>query len=167
LPPEPNLVIKSEFSRLMHVKPSAVSNWISRGQLTAPALKPDGRIDIELARQQLGDTVDPGRSHHRSSRPPAGTEAGTAAERAKLRRLKIYQLELEIAKRRRAAAAECASLVRADGAAAAWAVEFSALLIAIEEWLPDLAQMLGADREQILVAWNAFRQRLADQREGR
>lgn len=163
MPPEPNLVSKSELSRLMNVKPSAVSNWLARGQLTAPALRPDGRIDVDLARQQLGDTVDLGRSHHRSSRPPAGT----ARERAKLHRLKIYRMELEIAKRTRVAAVERAGLVRADGAAAAWAAELSNLLTAIEGWLPDLAQMLGADRELVLIAWRAFRQRRADQREGR
>ena len=162
MPPEPNLVSKSEFSRLMHVKPSAVSNWISRGQLTAPALKPDGRIDAELARQQLGHTVDTGRSHHRSSRPPAGT----AAERAKLHRLKIYRFELEIARRQRATAIERAGLVRADGAAAAWAAELSDLLIAIEQWLPDLAVMLGASRELVLGEWRTFRQRQAAQRDG-
>ena len=144
----------------MHVKPSAVSNWISRGQLTAPALKPDGRIDAELARQQLGQTVPTGRSHHRSAgRRRAPRRNGRKAAPAENLPVRIGNRQAPALRR-----SSALGLVRADGAAEAWSVELSALLIAIEEWLPDLAQMLGASRELALTEWTKFRQRQADQR---
>ena len=44
---------KAAFARRVGVKPSAVSNYIARGKLTAPALRADGTIDAALADQQL------------------------------------------------------------------------------------------------------------------
>jgi hypothetical protein len=44
---------KSEFARRCGVTPGAITNWIRRGKLTAPALTVDGQIDVALADQML------------------------------------------------------------------------------------------------------------------
>ena len=39
------ILTKSEFAAKLGVNLSAVSNYIARGKLTAPALRPDGTVD--------------------------------------------------------------------------------------------------------------------------
>jgi hypothetical protein len=68
--PEP--VSKAAYAARAGVSPSAVSRWISRGNLTPPALREDGTINPELADAQLAQTVAP-RSRDRADRVSATT----------------------------------------------------------------------------------------------
>jgi hypothetical protein len=65
---------KTEFAAALGVKQAAISNWIRRQKLTAPALTADGRINVELALAQLGRTIDPvaQASHRALTAPPTG-----------------------------------------------------------------------------------------------
>src|SRR5207248_3731103 len=56
------ILSKSEFAAKLGVNLSAVSNYIARGKLTAPALRPDGTVDLELAMRQLRTGLDLARS---------------------------------------------------------------------------------------------------------
>jgi hypothetical protein len=63
------VVTKGEFAAMLGVALSTVSTWIARGQLTAPALSSDGRIDVVLGKKQLAERIDLAKSRGRS---PAG-----------------------------------------------------------------------------------------------
>jgi hypothetical protein len=52
---------KSEYARRLGVQPAAVSNWVTRGRLSPPAIRPDGRINPVLADRQLGTRRGAGR----------------------------------------------------------------------------------------------------------
>jgi len=52
----------SGFARRLNVEPAAVSLWISRQKLTAPALREDGTIDVKLAVEQLRERLEHARS---------------------------------------------------------------------------------------------------------
>src|SRR5689334_7427626 len=72
-----NILTKGQFAAQLGVKPSAISNYITRGKLTAPALRPDGKIDASLARQQLAGRLnlpETGKSAKRPSPPPISTK---------------------------------------------------------------------------------------------
>jgi hypothetical protein len=69
MPPSGSIFTKSEYASRLGVRPSAVSNYIARGQLTEPALRRDGRIDANLADQQLDVTLDAVRKAARPIKP--------------------------------------------------------------------------------------------------
>jgi hypothetical protein len=64
------ILSKSEFAVRRSVRPAAVSNWIVRGQLTAPAVRSDGKIDVALAEAQL------------AAREPHGNRGGSPLTKA-------------------------------------------------------------------------------------
>jgi hypothetical protein len=74
--PEP--VSKHAYALHAGVSPSSVSVWIRRHQLTASALRQDGKINAELADAQLRETVAP-RSRERLDRVSAMTPDQTRA----------------------------------------------------------------------------------------
>jgi hypothetical protein len=61
-----SIVTKGEFAAMLGVERSTVSTWIARGQLTAPALLPDGRIDVVLGKAMLADRIDLAKSRGRA-----------------------------------------------------------------------------------------------------
>src|ERR1700693_373193 len=56
------VVSKSQYAALRNVSLPTVSNWIARGLLTHPALRPDGTIDVDAADLHLRARIDPTRS---------------------------------------------------------------------------------------------------------
>lgn len=52
------ILSKSAYARRCGRTPASVSQWIKRGQLTPPAVRRDGKINVALADQQLAMTVD-------------------------------------------------------------------------------------------------------------
>jgi hypothetical protein len=60
------IVTKGEFAELLGVERPTVSTWIARGQLTAPALLADGRINFDLGKQQLAARIDLAKSRGRA-----------------------------------------------------------------------------------------------------
>ena len=163
------VVSKSEFARRVGNEPEAVSMWISRGKLTAPALRDDGLIDVDLAVEQLRGSLEHARSstdleRAASAGAPEGGQSVTGALIEQQRRQRIEESELRLRRLRRDELEAAGKLVDAEAIAAAHTKAIEELLGAVEQWLPDLAVKLGAGREGIDVArreWRAFRQRQA------
>jgi hypothetical protein len=97
------IISKSAYAERLGVAPSAISNYVARGKLTAPALRHDGMIDVALADAQLGLNLDLIRSAGRGARPEM--ISGPSPEDAALDRGAARSLL-----RARAAVAEAAAL---------------------------------------------------------
>lgn len=50
----PGVMLRVEYAKHRNVAPSTVTRWISNGELSAPALRSDGTIDVQRADAQLG-----------------------------------------------------------------------------------------------------------------
>jgi len=131
------ILTKAEFARTHGVKPTAVSNWIARGHLTAPALRADGTIDVALAEEQLGKRIKPvyqaaamTRSTPSTSAADAGDLAWAPSQQASLQLLKARALtaSVEAERKRRELMAERGRYMPAAGVEAAWACTLSAFL---------------------------------------
>jgi hypothetical protein len=138
-----DVITKSEFARRAGVEAAAVSAWISRGQLTPPALLEDGRIDVQLAGAQLRERLDPARTtldFERLLDPDADPSArgGPAALIERAREQRIEENDLRLRRLKREELERARSLVPADAAAQSHARHFEELLTAVEQWLPDL-----------------------------
>jgi hypothetical protein len=171
------VVTKSEFARRLDVDPAAVSLWISRQKLTAPALRDDGMLDVDLAVEQLRQRLEHARSSTDLGRAASsalddvpGDDApappsATAALIERQRQQRVEESDLRLRRLRRAELETAGQLVRSDAITAVHARAVEELLQAIEQWLPDLAVRLGAGREGIDIArreWRAFRQHQAE-----
>ena len=162
------VLTKSEFARRGGVDPAAVSMWINREHLTPPALTEDGKIDVELAVGQLRERLDLARhtvdlDRFLEPEPPPQSAAAMLIERA--RQQKVEENDLRLRRLRREELERAGELVRADAAAQAHGRHYGELLSAIEQFLPELAVKLGADREGVAIVrreWRAFRERQAD-----
>ena len=102
-------VTKSAFAAILGVSPPCVTGWIRRGKLYGDALVGDPgrrkRIRVDIAREQLKQTLDPsqrlgGNGKVRFDDEPAGDRVNLDSD---IRRARLEQLEL--ANERRAHAA--------------------------------------------------------------
>jgi hypothetical protein len=164
-------VTKTEFATIAGVKPPAVSNWIRRGKLKAPALLPDGSINVKLAKQQLGLTLNGlmhagamrrNGFHHRAAEP------GNPVNDANMQLLEARATEalIKAERSRRELEAERGRFMVAEDAEAAWSKVMAEFLADVEQGFGDLAyQLAGLDeRERLLVIrkwWRAIRGRSA------
>lgn len=151
------IVTKTQFARLLGVNPAAVSNYIRRGRLTAPALRADGRVDVAAARAQLGRTLDPVLSAiHRQ--PGIGHGAPGAADwspsgQASTQLLRARALTASVAaeRSRRELMAERGKYMLTADVQAAWAKVMGDLVLQVEQSLTDLSivlQQTGTAREK-------------------
>lgn len=142
------VVTKSDYARRRGVRSHAVSMWISRGKLTAPALRDDGRIDVRQADRQLGVRIDPVRRAGREvprpapSRGSAPIEFGPAAD---LLRAKALSAMVDAERKRRELEAERGRYMLTEKAEAAFRKVLGDFILQIEQSLPDLANALGLD----------------------
>jgi hypothetical protein len=153
---------KTEFSAMLGVKQAAISNWIWRQKLTAPALTADGRVNVELALAQLGRTIDPvaqasSRARRGSPTSPTSSSADgadwspSAQASAQLLRARALSASVDAERKRRDLMAERGKYLLAAQAEADWARVLTALLQNVELSLADLALSLGLDREKTLA----------------
>jgi hypothetical protein len=164
---------KSEFADLLGVNRAAISNYIKRQKLTAPALTADGRINVELALAQLGRTVDPvaqASSMARRGSPPSPTLtpadasdwSPSAQASTQLLRARALSASVDAERKRRDLMAERGKYMLAAQAEADWARVLTALLQNVELSLADLALSFGLDREKTLALrrwWRSLRLR--------
>jgi hypothetical protein len=164
---------KTEFAASLGVKQAAISNWIRRQKLTAPALTADGRVNVELALAQLGRTIDPvAQASHRAltaTAPPASDTTAdwspSAQASAVLLRARAMTAQISAERLRRDFQAERGKYLLAAQAEADWARVLTALLQGVELSLADLALSLGLDREKTLALrrwWRNQRLRAAE-----
>jgi hypothetical protein len=170
------IVSKSEFARRLDVDPAAVSAWISRKKLTAPALRDDGTIDVELAVEQLRERLEHARSDTDLERAasaladaPEGDGASSASPTAALierqRAQRVEENDIRLRKLRIEELERAGRLVRLDAITTAYARSLGQFLAATDNWITDLAGELGLSAEQLVASrasWRRFRTREAD-----
>ena len=141
------LVSKGKFAEMVGRTPAAVSQWIAAGKLSGPALVGEGRfaqIDVEVAQQQLGITLDLGQQLAQPAPILASTVAAAPAGavppaeiRDQERLLKAKADREELARAREFAESETlrgAWMVTAE-AEAVWSEQLARLQQAMESWL--------------------------------
>jgi hypothetical protein len=152
------ILSKSAYAAARGVAPSAISKWISRGKLTAPALRTDGKIDADAADAQLKGSVAPVQQAsamaRRGSSPGAPADAAGAdwspSAQASTQLLRARALSASIAaeRSRRELMAERGKYMLTAEAEAAWARSLTNFLLAVEQSFPELAIVLQLDREK-------------------
>lgn len=154
------ILSKSAYARVTGVNPAAVSNWIRRGQLTSPALRTDGKINRELADQQLGHRLAPVMSAARRAAPAddrpipssTGGPAWSPSNQASLQLLRARALDASVRaeRSRRELNQERGRYTLTEEAQVEWAKTLSAFLLNVEQSLADLATTLRLDREGVM-----------------
>lgn len=154
------LMSKGDFARLYGKKPSAVSNWISKGLLTPPALVGSGnkaKIDHDLAVQQLGSTLDISQqmAQPRPILPggPVAIAAETApanTDQAEYLRIRKDRAALALARERAEEEEAAGRWVPTDQARDAFAGEIATLHRHYETWLattlsPELVTLIRSN----------------------
>lgn len=170
---------KSEYARRIGRRPSAISNYIARQQLTPPAVRADGKIDAALADAQLGVTIDPVRAaaqagaQAQSSRPTAvGYQApAISGDAASLLRSRAIMARIAAIERRFAFEASRGRYMLTEDAERQWRTVLSGIILAIEAWFVDLVAELPGDKHRNVIiirkSWRRLRVQLAAQeREG-
>jgi hypothetical protein len=170
----PEIKTKTEFARLLGVDPAAVSNYIRRGKLTAPALTRNGRVNVKLGLAQLGRTVDPVmRASRRSPAIPTTADPGPAwspnsqdtQASYQLLRARALSASVDAERARRGLMVERGKYMLAAQAEADWARVLTMILQNVELSIADLALSLGLDREKTLALrrwWRNQRLRAAE-----
>ena len=147
------ILSKSAYARLRGRGPSAVSNWIRSGQLSPPALLPDGRINVELADLQLAERLDPVRSA--AQRSPVGSNTGSSdpvkEAQAEYLRARALSAAIRAERERRELNAERGRYMLTDQVRSEWGRGIMEHLQSVEQSLPDLAAQLGHGREGLLI----------------
>lgn len=164
---------KSEYARHRGVTPAAISNFISRGRLTAPALRPDGLVDAELADQQLGATVDPvmsasatarNRAPHARPAAPSSAEVVDMSSARQLLAARASLAETNAERARRELAHQTGRYMLTETASLSWTKHLAGLLQGIELGFADLGAAAGLDRAQMAALrkwWHDLRARTA------
>lgn len=166
---QPEILSKGQFAIRCGKMPSAVSNWIARGKIAGAALTADGRIVVDEALRQLGQTVDPGNGRPSIAdlaSPPPPTAFSRADPVESLAKVRLARETLALEAQQRAAAIERGELMRVDEASRAWAAELEDLLLATEQFIIDLPAKFGLGREAAETArhaWREFRRRRVEQ----
>jgi hypothetical protein len=164
-------VTKTEFATIAGIKPPAVSNWIRRGKLKAPAPLPDGSIDVKLAKQQLGLTLNGlmrAGAMRRSRFQHKTAEPANPVNDANLQLLQARATDalIKAERSRRELEAERGRFIVAEDAEAAWSKVMAEFLTDVEQGFSDLSyQLAGLDERERLLAirkwWRAIRARSA------
>jgi hypothetical protein len=165
----PTLLSKSGFARLHNKSPASVSHWIARQQLTAPALRSDGKIDVELANRQLGLTVDRVRSAASTNRidrlsvgrlprrrEPHGAVYDEAARQ--LLRAKAQIAAAQAARAWRELQLEKGRYTLTEDVDQAWRKSLTELVHLLEQAIRDLADELRLDAQGRVVLRKWWRQ---------
>lgn len=173
----PLTLSKSAFATRRGVGVSAVCNWIERGRLSGDALTPDGKINVAVAEEQLGGTLDVSRSLGKQAsveREPGELQlgSGSLAPLGEMAAIKLEQAKRQLQRDReddldrRGIYSLTAEMKRAQ------AREMSKFLTTVETRLPELAGLLDGKRgkEAVTIArrwWRGLRQSESDLAAGR
>jgi len=149
-------VTKSAFANLIGVTPGRVSQYISEGKLSGPAIDGEGpraRIVVEEAYKQLGRSLDPGQLLGRANpsllsslplSPPADAPSVSAQNRPQTdnevyARARADSAVMSAEKQRRDMALELGIYMLTEGAEAQFAKLAADFLLNFEMMLPDMA----------------------------
>jgi phage terminase Nu1 subunit (DNA packaging protein) len=157
-------VTKGQFAVMMKVSPGRVSQWIADGKIGKAALIGTGvraKINAEIAREQLGRTLDPVQlAAQNRELPELPTEAPALAERkgggqpldpvidsdqVRFNRARADRAEIEAEQARRELDAERGRYTLAEAALREWTKQAKALIDAEHEWHRDLALVIASE----------------------
>lgn len=163
---------KSAYARRIGVRPSAISNYIARRKLTAPALRADGTIDAALADQQLDIRLETvrraGQLSNRTGQATPAAEPIDFSSSRDLLRARALSAAVAAERGRRSLELERGRYALAEDVAAEWARRLGAFLVEVETSLPTLAHTLQLDHERGVVLRKWWRdQRAQAARENR
>lgn len=170
------IITKSEFASRRGVSAAAVSQWIKAGRISGAALVGTGRaamINVAEAERQLSARLDMGQQLAQASvRPTASATPPVDDPQSRYQAARAEAAEIDTARARRRDLAERGLYLVTADARDAWEGELAALVLAVDQWLPDLALSLAAqgvtvsDKKRVTLAlrasWRAFRQARAD-----
>lgn len=150
------LVTKGQAAELLNVTAGRVSQYIKEGKIFGDAIVGQGRnasIDINLARQQLGRTLDPvqlsaqARPTPAASQPAAGTYDMPPLNDAQQRTLLARAEQAEIAARRakREEEAQKGVYMLTEDAVREWSRAQVAILASLDELMPTMGDALAAE----------------------
>ena len=141
------LVSKGKFAEMVGRTPAAVSQWIAAGKLSGAALVGEGRyaqIDVEVAQQQLGITLDLGQQLAQATpllanagliATPAAMPPAVTSDQERLLKARADREELARSKdEAEALTLRGAWMVTAE-AEAAWSAQLARIIQAMESWL--------------------------------
>lgn len=168
------IVSKSEFARRRGVDPAAVSMWIARGQIWGSALTADGKVDEQVAIEQLRQKLDPARSL-----TPLDDLGGNGAGDSDVPHVSASLIDQQRSQRIEEAALRLRRLRAEENERAGkymvttnvereWNRLLGQLVDETEAWIADLVQELGGGAEELAIArqsWRKFRQRQAENAE--
>lgn len=145
------IVSKGRFAELLNVSPGRVSQWLSEGKVTGDAIVGAGRfakIDVDLARAQLGETLDVDQRHSGNG---LKTNLGGEGAAPQPNTLERQLLEERLLKARRENVRDATEQAVANGelcatadARSATVKEVSRMVARVEGTLPEFAAAIAA-----------------------
>lgn len=154
---------KQDFAALLGRDKSALSHWIRTGKLHGPALVGEGRfarINVAIAREQLGASLSLGHQIGYAQREPARTIIdptpaepaaailadfpSTPTDQARLLKARADREELLTEQARIEAEARNGTYLLTEDANREHGRRLAETVSAVERWLPDLAQKITA-----------------------
>jgi hypothetical protein len=165
------IVGKGEFAQRIDRTAARVSQLIAERKLTAPALTPDGRVNVRLGRLQLASLLDP--SQQLAQTKPILPAAGESADdNAGLVKAKRENAELDAETKRRKLNAEKGVYTLTADAERAVKSELAETFVAIDAWIAEEGKALalehGLDERPVVIhmraAFKAFRAKQAASR---
>lgn len=163
------IVSKSAFAALINKSAARVSQYIRAGQISPPALQPDGRIHVALARDQLRARLDASQrlAHYAPDDHGGDEEDDTSTSR--YLEAKAEEKELEVERRRRQLKAESGQWLDAEDAKRAFARVLASVFTDVDAELTAIGDTLAAKFNvearaltlELRAQFNAFRARQA------
>jgi hypothetical protein len=139
-------VTKGQLATIAGVSAGRVSQWIAEGKIHGDALIGEGRaaqINLDIAQQQLGLTLDFDQRQAQALAKPAAPSATVTPEQQRIAAVKADMAEIELRKLQREERAAAGIYVLATKARQAWGRELTELMTAIEQWLPEVALQMA------------------------
>lgn len=145
------IVSKGRFAELLNVSPGRVSQWLSEGKVTGDAIVGQGRfakIDVDVARAQLGETLDVDQRHSGNG---LKTNLGGDAAAPQSNTLERQLLEEKLTKARRENLRDATEQAVANGelcdtgmARSSTVKEVARIVARVEGSLPEFAAAIAA-----------------------
>jgi hypothetical protein len=169
------ILTKAAFARRCGVGANAVSMWIKRRRLTAPALRRDGTIDVALADQQLARTLDvmsAGRGGRAGGNLFIGSQSASPAAAApveiadidsarQLLKARALSAAIDAERKRRELEHERGRYVLADQQLEVTAKLVGEFVTGIEQSFEDLTDAAGLSRAQLSAVRKWWREQRA------
>jgi hypothetical protein len=149
------IVSKGEFAARIDRTAARVSQLIAERKLTAPALTPDGRVNVRLGRLQLASLLDPSQQMAQTKPILPVASGESTADNAGLVKAKRESAELDNEQKRRRLNLEKGTYTLTADANRALATEMSNVFVQFDAWIAEAGQALalehGLDQRAVVI----------------